>query len=543
MMPMWFDPTGTGKLKPSLRQGVAAVVAASIAMPATNLVALYSMIQQQGYAGPALTVRRASDSTTQDIGFVNGVVDKASADTFASGSALTVTKVYDQSGAGRHLVAPTTALEPPFLSDWEVNGIRPVSFCPVLPNGAYELRMSGGLPAGMNTQAVTVYSMLASRHSEANSTYWEMTDKADFAAGVATLLAPYQANNAHAVLSPNTLSANAFVPPRSHAGSITHVSSASGFLIQPDGVANTLFAAKTSATPLGFRVGQLTSQPTYAGNFDLFAMAIYSQADATATVAANENILQSSFNFERSGAGKNPWTKRVVYDGTSFQNGVYATKGKNLPKLIGLGRGAAFPDTQMFETISIPRSGKALGGAYTISFNHTKTLYDGTKSKNVYVLPDITNDLIAVTFQSQADAEAWATDFFGTTTGARTVAAQSAVFMPFVSAAKAVGFAVIARTTIPRGGSTTVGSSVNAPFDNGTGTNSPFNYREFARLKYNGLVLSQASALGYTVIDHASNANFADPNNTTYLGPDHVHPSDAGYASMAAAEKQAILAA
>ncbi len=52
-----------------------------------------------GYAGNAMLVRRSSDNTTQNIGFVGDALDTASAVTFAAGSLLYVVTWYDQSGA------------------------------------------------------------------------------------------------------------------------------------------------------------------------------------------------------------------------------------------------------------------------------------------------------------------------------------------------------------------------------------------------------------------------------------------------------------
>ena len=67
--------------------------------PATNLKALFST-RQLGSVTKCLNVRRASDSTTLDIGFVAGGFDVASYNAFIAGTQGFVTKWYDQSGAG-----------------------------------------------------------------------------------------------------------------------------------------------------------------------------------------------------------------------------------------------------------------------------------------------------------------------------------------------------------------------------------------------------------------------------------------------------------
>ncbi len=60
------------------------------------------------YTGNAIQVRRASDNTTQDIGFVNNQLDTTSLNTFCSGTDGFVTIWYDQSGNGYDLTQSTS---------------------------------------------------------------------------------------------------------------------------------------------------------------------------------------------------------------------------------------------------------------------------------------------------------------------------------------------------------------------------------------------------------------------------------------------------
>lgn len=60
------------------------------------------------YAGNAMQIERASDSTTQNIGFVSNTLDTGSINTFCSGTTCTVTIWYDQSGSGYNLAPPGT---------------------------------------------------------------------------------------------------------------------------------------------------------------------------------------------------------------------------------------------------------------------------------------------------------------------------------------------------------------------------------------------------------------------------------------------------
>ena len=62
-----------------------------------------------------IRLRRASDSTESDIGFLsNGFIDTPTASTFCNATTCFVRTWYDQSGGGRDLVQLTTASQPAF---------------------------------------------------------------------------------------------------------------------------------------------------------------------------------------------------------------------------------------------------------------------------------------------------------------------------------------------------------------------------------------------------------------------------------------------
>ena len=66
----------------------------------SGAAAAYSLrLLDSTYTGDAIVVRRASDNTTQSIGFVNNELDTASLESFCSGTDGFVTTWYDQSGA------------------------------------------------------------------------------------------------------------------------------------------------------------------------------------------------------------------------------------------------------------------------------------------------------------------------------------------------------------------------------------------------------------------------------------------------------------
>lgn len=92
----------------------------------TNTVVAYSVRKlSSSYSGPCMQIRRASDSTTLDIGFdSNGLVKTADIAAFCAGSVGTVSIWYDQGSLGQNATA-TTSIEPTIYSGtafYYVNG-------------------------------------------------------------------------------------------------------------------------------------------------------------------------------------------------------------------------------------------------------------------------------------------------------------------------------------------------------------------------------------------------------------------------------------
>ena len=83
--------------------------------------AAYSLRQlTTAYTGSAIRVRRASDNTEQNIGFVNNELDTSSLTSFCSGTNGFVTTWYDQSGNGRNATQTTAANQPQIVSSGSV---------------------------------------------------------------------------------------------------------------------------------------------------------------------------------------------------------------------------------------------------------------------------------------------------------------------------------------------------------------------------------------------------------------------------------------
>jgi len=88
----------------------------------SGAAAAYSLRQLSStYSGDAIRVRRLSDNTETNIGFVNNELDTTTLDTFCSGTDGFVTTWYDQSGNG-YDATQTTASNQPKIYD-SVSGV------------------------------------------------------------------------------------------------------------------------------------------------------------------------------------------------------------------------------------------------------------------------------------------------------------------------------------------------------------------------------------------------------------------------------------
>lgn len=73
------------------------------------------------YAGSCVRVRRSSDNTESDIGFVNNYLDTATLKTFVSTNNGFITKWYDQSGGGYDVLQSTATAQPSLVTSGVIN--------------------------------------------------------------------------------------------------------------------------------------------------------------------------------------------------------------------------------------------------------------------------------------------------------------------------------------------------------------------------------------------------------------------------------------
>jgi len=87
----------------------------------TGAAAAYSLRKlRTAYTGYCVKVRRASDDATQDIDFVNNVIDTATLESFCSGTDGFVDRWYDQSGNNNNALQSTTSYQPQIVSSGSI---------------------------------------------------------------------------------------------------------------------------------------------------------------------------------------------------------------------------------------------------------------------------------------------------------------------------------------------------------------------------------------------------------------------------------------
>jgi hypothetical protein len=116
---------------------------------------------KSSYSGNAIQVRRGSDNTTQDIGFVNNELDTTTLNTFCGGTDGFVTIWYDQSGNANNVVQ-TTASKQPKIYD-SITGIYLLNGKPSMEMGsASSALVYSNLPGSTSYSVSSVFSAIDS---------------------------------------------------------------------------------------------------------------------------------------------------------------------------------------------------------------------------------------------------------------------------------------------------------------------------------------------------------------------------------------------
>lgn len=132
--------------------GVCDITACTVAYGVRQLAA--------AYAGNAVQIRRASDNTTQNIGFVSHNFDAASFTTFCSATTCFVATWYDQSGNAANVSQATAANQPQLLLNQQ-NSQPALTF-----NGSAQM-LAGNLSSTISAMSLSTVA----EYTDANAIY------------------------------------------------------------------------------------------------------------------------------------------------------------------------------------------------------------------------------------------------------------------------------------------------------------------------------------------------------------------------------------
>ncbi len=116
------------------------------------------------YTGNLIRVRRSSDNTEQDFGFVNNVLDTASLISFVGSGNGFVTTWYDQSGSGNNTTQSNAVQQPQIVSSGAIltQNSKPI----VQFDGSNDILFSSSLSGGFNNSSVFSTFRIITQSSE-----------------------------------------------------------------------------------------------------------------------------------------------------------------------------------------------------------------------------------------------------------------------------------------------------------------------------------------------------------------------------------------
>ena len=340
--------------------------------------ALYGMCKlKAAYAGNAVQLTRASDSTTLDVGFgSNGCVDAPVGDSFCAGTTCTVTTWYDQSGNAYNATAPASNA-PIWDGRIDVGGVRAVSFA----SNGYSL-------TGLTT---------VSRYLQIPSGLSFSLSSASFVAAGQTLQS--KTNSIQRYFLANAASTAGWANSWNYGGiSAAGVTTATCSTAVPGG-SPTVWGVAASTSTANCYVGNRTSSLTYSSqgssaggyigntntarpaNMDLVAFALWTSTLSAANMGTAVATLERQFNIP-------PQSDEVlVVDGDSMSAGPGSTLDNSWPKM-------TVPLLKYTTTLyNVSISGLTLSGMYANFAANVATLYPGQGRNFVVLLLGGANDI------------------------------------------------------------------------------------------------------------------------------------------------------
>lgn len=303
---------------PTIGQGGAK--RAVLTFPGTPYM-VHSVVRYRGWFGPCLVVRHGVTSATKEIGFRNNVLDWATLKTFLGDQTGYVTKMYDQTGNGRHLAQATTGNQPAIRWDNAVKGVVPVSI-DGSADGTLAYRGLELTGISLSSQSLTHLQWVALNNSFNWGIIFEYLNSTPAVRMNMYLIGNYGSNYLDLPgISTNdntTVNRSAALVPRVDGCMIGITSSASALIHQLDG-STASYAATPANTLDRMGLGSERNGNTLYGFYNLFCNVVYSSVLTATEVAVVRSQMRAA--FERHPSPKT----QVIFDGTSAWTGYQTT--------------------------------------------------------------------------------------------------------------------------------------------------------------------------------------------------------------------------
>ena len=271
--------------------GVGHAVSAPFYFPGSP-AAIYSTRKVvSAYSGEALNVRRASDSATQDIGFVGAAFDTAGANSFCASTFCYVTKWYDQSGNGNDASQAITGYQPMLLV---LNGKAWVTFFSQLLASASPVALTGDQTIGAVMMTGDGGSTLFPLSDYDGSAGWAFIDNYTGAKQAAYW------SNGGGFLGASGSNMVAHAPSRLVA---TRTSGSVNVYVNGTSAATATGASNTAPT-VGLMLGGYNGNATFSGMFaEVFVYSSALSGASLASIDANEGATWGDLGFETPYSG------------------------------------------------------------------------------------------------------------------------------------------------------------------------------------------------------------------------------------------------
>lgn len=423
-----------------------------------------------GYSGPCVRVRRASDATEQDIGFVNGVIDMAAAISFAAGSELTITTWYDQSANGFHATQTTVANQPRLRPENEWRDIQGITFDGFAESsGGTKVQKYLSLPVGVTTnrRAISEFKVIAPK-----SSYNDVATREN--GSTTTRMIEYTALGAAGVSVTGSSAVTGTKFWRGNPSVNGFRANASNTIIYTDETISTL-AAPAAGSATGGVIGGTLANTDFPYRGEWFASVSYADDIGSTDADAVRAALKSAYSVSYD------QTDLIVVEGDSGPEGTsdnfcFNTIRQVLPNLV---RDVHMVNVAVHGTTASTeyarRAAKIAGANRTVTGKKILTLSMGSNDLNASV------------------------------TGANL---YNNSVLPYVQYAQGLGFEVIVSTILPRVDFTEGGAKDNE------------------RLAYNQLLRDNEAAEGFYLADYVALPELetvAATADTTYWYTDRIH--------------------